>query len=171
MAKLRMEQCELTYEGAFVAPAFEMMDSPGRLCDLLLDALKVFGCAGADLLREEEGEPSEQGVACGVDDLDTRVTLHGDRVEIHCASFQAEIEGRIATMLENLWSGMVGINPRIVAKTHSFLFEADLQILGASYQNLLNRLAQPPVSLPNGTETAVVYYLPAEPGRGFEPSS
>ena len=68
-----------------------------------------------------------------------------------------------------VWSGWISAG--IVAKTHSFLFEADMQIRGASYQELLNRLACPPESLPGGTETAVVYYLPGEPSRGYGESS
>jgi hypothetical protein len=61
-----MEHCELTYEGAFVKPSFSVVDSPGKLCDLL-DALEAFGCTGADLILEE-GEPGERGVTCEVDE-------------------------------------------------------------------------------------------------------
>jgi len=64
MTQLHMEHCELTYEGAFVKPSFLVVDSPGKLCDLL-DALQALGC---DLILEE-GEPSERRVACEVDDL------------------------------------------------------------------------------------------------------
>ena len=77
MTQLFMERCELTYEGAFVKPAFWLIDSPGRLCDLLLDALEAFGCTSANLVLED-GEPGERGVTCEVDELGTRVTVHGD---------------------------------------------------------------------------------------------
>jgi len=52
MTQLHMEQCELTYEGAFVKPAFSLGDCRGKLCDLLLDALEPFGCTGVDLALE-----------------------------------------------------------------------------------------------------------------------
>lgn len=61
MVQLHVERCELTYEGAFVKPAFSLVDAPGKLCDLLLDALEAFGCTGDDLVIEE-GDPAERGV-------------------------------------------------------------------------------------------------------------
>ncbi len=170
MTQLHLEKCELTYEGAFVKPVFSLVDGPGELCDLLLDALSAFGCTSADLVLEE-GEPGERGVACEVDELDTRVTLHGDRIVVHCANFVAGAAANVGTVLENVWSGLAGLNAGTAPKTHSFLFEADMEIRGASYQELLNRLARAPESLPAGTETAVVYYLPGEPGRGYGESS
>ena len=49
--------------------------------------------------------------------------------------------------------------------------EADTGIRGATYRELLNRLAPAPESLPGGTESAVVYYLPGDPSRGYGESS
>ena len=170
MTPLRVEQCELTYEGAFAKPAFTLIDSPGSLCDFLLGALEQFGCTSAGLVLEE-GEPGDRGVTCEVEELETRVTLHGDRVEIHCANFVSGTEANVAAVLENIWSGLAGLNARVAAKTHSFLFEADVRIGGVSYQELTNRFAHPPESLPAGTETAVIYYLPGEPGKGYGESS
>jgi hypothetical protein len=40
MAQLHLKQCDLTYEGAFVKPVFALLDSPGKVCDLLLEALQ-----------------------------------------------------------------------------------------------------------------------------------
>lgn len=176
MTQLKVEQCALTYQGAFEKPAFSLSDSPGRLCDLLLDALEAFGCTGDDLLREE-GEPGEQGVTCEVGELETRVSLYGDRVEIHCEAFPtgnadtACTTADIAKMMDSLWFGLAALNTSIAARTHSFLFEADVRIRGASYREVLNRLAPAPESLPGGTETAIVYYLPAERGKGYGESS
>jgi len=170
MIQLHVEQCELTYEGAFVKPALSLVDSPGELSDLLLEALESFGCTGADLFLVK-GEPGERGVACEVSELETRVTLLGDRMEIHCANFLTPTAAGVATMLENVWSGLARLNARVIAKTHSFQFDADVRIRGLSYQELLNRLARAPESLPGGTETAVVYYLPGEPGKGYGESS
>jgi hypothetical protein len=112
-----------------------------------------FGCTGADLVFEE-GEPDERGVACNVDELDLRVTVHGDRVEIHCWNFAFGIAAKISAVLADVWSGLAALNPTAVAKTHSFLFEADIEIREAPYQEVLNHLAQAPKSLPTGTETA-----------------
>src|SRR5437762_9365631 len=36
MTELHTEQCELTYEGAFLKSVFSLFDSRGRVCDLLL---------------------------------------------------------------------------------------------------------------------------------------
>lgn len=59
MTKLHMHQCELTYEGAFVRPAFAICDCPGRLCDLLLDALQPLAAPGTTLSSRKANRPSE----------------------------------------------------------------------------------------------------------------
>ena len=170
MPQLRMERCELTYEGAFSKAVFSLVDSPGKVCDLLLGALEEFGCTGADL-ELEEGEPDERGVSCNLDELDTRVTIYGDRVEVHCANITNGNLARVSAVLAEVWSGLAALSPGATAKTHSFLFEADTGISGVSYQEVLNLLAPAPQSLPPGTETAVVYYLPAELAKGHWDSS
>ena len=81
MTQLHMERCELTYEGAFVKPAFWLIDSPGKLCDLLLDALGAFGCTSADLVLEE-GEPGERGVTCEVDESALRVSGRSGALQV-----------------------------------------------------------------------------------------
>jgi hypothetical protein len=170
MMQLHAEQSELTYEGAFVKPAFSLIDSPGKLCDVLLEALAAFGCTSADLVLED-GEPGERGITLEVDELDARVTFHGDRIEVHVANLVLGSAGRTAPVLADIWSGLARLNDGPVAKTHSILFEIDAQIRGASYQDLLNRLARAPEILPEGTETAVVYYLPSETPKGIRESS
>src|SRR5260370_11527491 len=120
MTPLQVEQCQLTYEGVFVKPAFSLTDSPGKFCDLLLDSLGTFGCTSADLAFEE-GEPDERGVSCEIEDLDTLVTLHGDRFEVHSSDFAPGIEADLGRILENLWSGLAGLSDPVVARTHSFL--------------------------------------------------
>lgn len=170
MTQLHLEQCELTYEGAFVRPVFSLVDSPGKLYDLLLEGLAAFGCTSADLV-DEEGEPGERGATCEVDQLDARVTVYGDRIEVHCAAFVLGTTAKLAPMLENVSSCLAGLSPSAVAKTHSVSIEADAQIRGSLYQELLNRLARAPDSLPPGTETAIVYYLPDEISKGYRESS
>lgn len=170
MTPLHIEQCGLTYEGAFVKPAFSLVDCPGKVCDLLLEALEAFGCTGADLTFEQ-GQADERGVTCDVEELDAEVTIHGDRIEIRCENFANGNATNFATVLAGVWSGLAGLNIGTAAKTHSFLFEADAQIRGAAYHEVLHHLACVPQAFPSGTETAVVYYLPAEPARGHGESS
>ncbi|HME07861.1 MAG TPA: hypothetical protein VKG25_12470 [Bryobacteraceae bacterium] len=170
MTQLHVEHCELTYEGAFARPAFSLNDSPGAICDSLLGALEPFGCTGADLTLIE-GEPGERGVACEIVELETQVTFHGDRIEIYCPDYARRTATDLARVLNSLWSGLAGADNRVLAKTHSFRFEADGAIREASYQQVLNRFAPAPSSLPAGTESAVVYYLPAEPNQGYAESS
>jgi len=170
MIQLHVEQCELTYEGAYVKPAFSLIDCPGKLCDVLMEALESHGCTSADLMFEK-GEPGDRGVTCEVDALSMRVTLYGDRLEVHCANFAPGSAATAAPVLESVWAGLVRLNAGAVAKTHSFLIEADAQIRGASYGEVLKRLARPPEWLPAGTETAIVYYLPGEHAKGYGESS
>lgn len=79
--KLRLEKCELIYEGTFSNPAFSMLDSPGRICDVLMRTLEPFG-ASADDLTTEDGEPGEWGITCEINEIDLATTVRGDRVEI-----------------------------------------------------------------------------------------
>ena len=74
MTQLHVEHRELTYEGAFLKPAFSLIDSPGSICDLLLAALEPFGCTGADLTLDA-GEPGERRVACEIVELDAQVAF------------------------------------------------------------------------------------------------
>jgi hypothetical protein len=169
MTQVRLERCELTYEGAFARPAFAVVDSPGRLCDLLLQALSAFGCTSADLFIED-GEPVDRGVTCEVDELEARVTIHGDRLEIHCANCSAEVIPGLNVVLTSVWSALARLG-EAAPITHSFLFEADMQIVGPPYREVLNRLATAPASFPPDTETAIGYYLPADAGKNYRESS
>jgi hypothetical protein len=171
MTQLHFERCELTYEGSFAKPAFWLIDAPGKLCDLLVEVLQSFGCTSADLVFEENGEPVGRGVTCEVDELDARVSVYGDRIELTSENFVAETAPSATMLLGSLWSGLSMLSAVVVPKTHSFLFEADAEIRGAPYQVVLNRLARPADSLPPGTETAVVYYLPRESDRFYGESS
>lgn len=110
------------------------------------------------------------GAWCEIDSLDTRVTLHGDRMEVHCANLTGGAAAKIAAIMESVWTSLES-GAGTTARTHSVLLDADAQIRGASYQELLNRLARAPESLPAGTETAIVYYLPGEPDSGYGESS
>src|SRR5712692_1364313 len=47
----------------------------------------------------------------------------------------------------------------------------DSAIVAEAYHSVLDRLAPVASPLPPGTETAVVYYLPAEAGHGYRESS
>lgn len=119
MTQLHMEQCALTYEGAFTQPVFSIADSPGKPYDLLLNRLAACGCTSADLVGEK-GEPGERGVTCEVGQLDARVTVYGDRLEIHGADFVPGITGKLALLLDNISSGVPELSPGAVAKTLCF---------------------------------------------------
>lgn len=170
MIQLHLEQCELTYEGSFVKPAFSLIDTPGKLSELLLNALDTFGCTGEDLIFADD-EPGVRGVTCVLDELDARVTVRGDRIDLYCEDFAFATRESVAAVLENLWSKLKTLNAGAVPRTHSFLFEMNTELCGPSYQELLNRMARPPDSLPPRTESGVVYYLPGESDKGYAESS
>src|SRR5437868_10626498 len=109
MTQLHLEQCELTYEGFFATPAFSLVDSAGKLCEFLLTMLERFDCAGDDLFLEE-GEIGERGVACEIEPISTRVTIRGDRVEVHCSECEFATTGKISTILEDLRSGLQALS-------------------------------------------------------------
>ncbi len=62
------------------------------------------------------------------------MTLRGDRVEFTCSDFDNAKGETAATILEGLWAGLKSLSDGAVPKTHSFLFEIDLAILGRVLQ-------------------------------------
>src|SRR5574337_418018 len=140
MIPFRVEQCELTYEGSFVRPAIWLIDVPGRLCDLLLDVLQSFDCTSADLILED-GDPAEKGATCNIDQLDASLTIYGDRVQIRCADFASDAAEELGTVLDRLWPRLKALSAAIEPTTHSFFFEADGEIEGISYGELLRSKA------------------------------
>jgi hypothetical protein len=173
MTRLQLEYSEFTYEGAFVKPVFSLIYTPGMLCDLLLGVLEPFGATSEDLqLQSGDGAPAEQGVTCECDEFEISVTIWGDRLELHCLDFiSPAAEKKVASVLDRVWSSLTTLNVGVAPKTHSFLFEMDMRFRRSSYRQTLGRFALVPNSLPPGSETAVVYYLPAEPERGYGESS
>jgi hypothetical protein len=63
------------------------------------------------------------------------------------------------------------VSTRLLLRKRTHCFSKPMRIKGAVYHEVLNRLARPPESLPGDTETAVVYYLPADLRKGLGESS
>jgi len=171
VTRLQVEGTDLAYEGGFAKPAFSILDNPGTVCELLLEVLAPFGCTAADLTLDDDGEPGDRGVSCDVDDLDASVTVRGDRVELRVSEFAPDSAQAAASILDTIWSGLAAINARAVPKNHSVLFEINAAIRDSSYQRVLERFAPVPPVFPGGTESALVYYLPADSSRGYGESS
>jgi hypothetical protein len=170
MTQLQLLLAELTYQGSYTKPAFSLFDTPGKLYDLLLDALEEFGSTSNDLAFED-GEPEERGVTCVVDDLDATVTVCGDRVEIKFTDFKSDLAKRAEMLLTKLWSGLTTLVSSTSPRMQSFTFDLHSEILQSSYQEVLEGFARRPQALPAGTESAVVFYLPSERGKGYGESS
>lgn len=171
VTRLQVEGTDLTYEGGFAKPVFSVLDNPGTVCELLLEVLAPFGCTAADLTLDDDGEPGDRGVSCDVDDLDASVTVRGDRVELRVSEFDPDsAQGR-------------SLNPRhnLVRTRRDQLPCGSEEPLGSVRDKRRNsRLLLPagtgafrsdPRVFPGGTESALVYYLPADSSRGYGKSS
>ena len=106
-------------------------------------------------------------MACQVDELNVRVAIYGDRVEVSCTTFIAASTSAICTVLENVWPRLTKFHASASAKTHSFLFEADTRVEQASYQEILNHVARPPESLPAGMKQRSSITFPLNQAKGM----
>ncbi len=169
MTRLRMEKLELTYEAMFSRFASGVLDAPGALCDGLLIGLEPLGVTIEDLAFDK-GDPAERGISCEVDQRNVRLTVKADRLELSFADLTpVELQAH-AEVVEAAWKA-VGLGQPGSVRRQALLFEMDSEILDGGYQPLLDRRAAPPSALPKGTESAVVYYLPAEPPCGYGESN
>jgi len=170
MTRIQLQQAELTCVVDFVKPAFSFTDTPGRVFDFLIEALGEFGSTSNDL-QFEEGEPEERGVICLVDSLDATVTVRGDRLEIEFSKFASTNAGEADGLLEKLKSGLTTLIVGQRLGMHSLTFDLHSEILDSAYKATLERLVPRPRVLPAATESAIIYFLPEEPEKGYGESS
>ena len=166
----QLEQSEFSYQGTFSTPLFSLLDAPGKLYDLLLRALGPLGATASDLFLEE-GEPCERGVGCEVDHPNLSVVIRGERLDVTVLDLLESQDQVISQALADTWKGLASIHLGGSARLHSFALELDSRLQGVSYQDLLNKFAQPPSKFPQGTTTVVGFYLPDDAGRGYAESN
>jgi len=169
MLPLRVERFELTYEVAITPSLAAIIDMPGNIVSPLLSQLDGMGVDLSDISLDD-GPLEDRGLNCDVDEHNANILLRANRFEIRFFTAD-ENEDAEAGILGGVWMALASVSPEIAAKSHSLLFEFDCEIAAGSYGEALDRFCQPYEGLPGGTETAVVYYLPADSVRGFLDSS
>jgi len=169
MLQLHVHRSELTYEAA-LSPFFAtLIDRPGGVSSALLSELGYLDVGVSDISMDD-GVLEDKGLSCEVEKLDARVVLRADRIEIHFFAID-ESGDAAAEAMRAVWKAIALISPEVTAKSHSLLFEMDCELANGSYRAALEQFCRPHESLPQGTETAVVYYLPPDASRGFLDSS
>jgi hypothetical protein len=169
MLQLHVQRSELTYEAALTPVFGALLDTPGRVVSALLaefDHLDV----GVSDVSIAEGPLEDRGLTCEVDELNASVVLRTDRVEIRFSAF-GETWDTAAEAMRGMWLAVASSAPEVTARSHSLLFEMDCELHSGTYSAALEPFCHPPESLPPGTETAAVYYLPSEASQGFLDSS
>jgi hypothetical protein len=162
---LRVRQSAVTYEAAFAQAFAAAVDAPGKVAAAFLSWLSHFGVALSDV-DLDEGSLEDRGVSCEVAEAGAEILLRADRFEIRYA--EADEAGESAAeLIRSLWHALIAISPEIEARSHSLLFEMDCELGPESYGAALETYCTPYPGLPKGTETAVVYYLPADKGLGY----
>ncbi|MGO9274071.1 MAG: hypothetical protein ACLQOO_28180 [Terriglobia bacterium] len=160
MLQLRVHRSELTYEATLWRPLAAVIDTPGKAVSAFLaefDHLDV----GISDLSLDDGPLEDKGLRCEVDKLDASIVLRADRVEIRFASIDKTGDDATGAM-QAVWKAIAATSPQAAAKSHALLFEMDCAIPGGSYRGALDQFCRPHENLPEGTETAVVYYLPQD---------
>jgi hypothetical protein len=169
MPHLHVQRSELTYE-AVLSPSFgTLIDTPGRVLSALLSEFDHLDVGVSDVSMDD-GPLEDTGLSCEVEKLDANVVIRADRVEIRFFSIDETGDGA-AEAIRGVWKVIACTSPEVTAKSHSLLFEMDCELLNGSYRAALEPFCRPHESLPQGTETAVVYYLPPDASQGFLDSS
>jgi hypothetical protein len=166
MPQLHLHRSELTYEGVLSQPLGAVIDTPGRFVSAFLSEFNHLDVGVPDVAVDHKGPIEDYGISCDVERLDANIVLRVDRIEICCPASN-DAQENAAKAIRGAWKAVSSITPEIVAKSHSLLFEMDCEIRAGSYRALLERFCRPHGSLPPGTETAVVYYLPQDDSQGL----
>jgi hypothetical protein len=165
MLQLYVQRSELTYEAA-LSPSFgALIDTPGRVLSALLSEFDHLDVGLSDISLDD-GPLEDRGLSCQVERLDANIVIRADRVEIGFFAID-ETGDTLTEAMRGMWKAIAFISPEVTAKSHSLLFEMDCELASGSYSAALERFCRPPENLPRGTETAVVYYLPADASQGF----
>ncbi|MGA2595391.1 MAG: hypothetical protein ABSH09_00120 [Bryobacteraceae bacterium] len=167
--RIRPETWDLTYEIAISPSGFRLLDTPGKLCDVLLERLAAYGAASENF-RLEDGDPGERALIIELDNSSVTVKVRGDRTEIHFNDCTLN-EPPAKDFPLQIWQALEAALAGVQATSHTIQVEMEAKIEDGSYQEFLNRFAPKPDGLPLGTETAVVFYLPPDPKSGGKESS
>jgi len=169
MLQLEVHRSELTYEAALSPVLAALIDTPGKFVSALLSEFDHLDVGVSDI-NIDDGPLEDKGLSCEVEKLDASIVLRADRVEIRF--FAIDETGDDATeAIRGVWKAIASTSPAATAKSHSLLFEMDCALPNGSYRGALERFCRPHENLPNGTETAIVYYLPQDDSHGFLDSS
>jgi hypothetical protein len=169
MLRLRVQRSELTYEASLWPPLDMLIDSPGKGVSALLSEFNPWEVGISDISLDH-GRLEDTGLSCEVDRLSASIVLRANRVEVRFAGFD-KTGGGATEAVKAVWKAIASVAPEAAAKSHALLFEMDCAIQEGSYRELLDPFCRPHESLPKGSETAVVYYLPKDASQGLLDSS
>jgi len=170
MIQLRVHQFGLTYEMALSPPVSTVIDAPGKLTSALVSQFDRFGLSLSDVTIED-GPVEDKGLSCEVEELDASIVLRADRFEVRFLSIEETGDEAAVETVRGIWEMLLTSSPDMIPKSHSVLFEIDCEAMGGSYREILENFCRTHQNLPEGTETAVVYYLPQDGSQGFLDSS
>ena len=170
MLQLRAHRSELTYEATLAPSLAALIDTPGKLVSALICEFNHLDVSLSDVSLDE-GPLEDRGLSCEVEKLDASILLRADRVEIHFFAIEETPVDATTQIMRGVWKAIASTSPEVTAESHSLLFEMDCELPIGSYREALERFCKPHESLPKGTETAVVYYLPQDRSQGFLDSS
>jgi hypothetical protein len=163
---LQVKELDLEYSGDFQKYLFCCLDDPGTLFKGLIERLEPFGVE-LDDLRTEGEKPSDRRIICELRD-------HAGVVRIGVAGLEVEFTDLteagmdVASMtLKGAWEAIQEADPSVLPKLHHLTLEFDCSLEGASYHSVLQRHVSTPSTLPQQTESAVVYYLPDDTEGGL----
>jgi hypothetical protein len=164
----RVLEATIEYEALFPAPVFSLFDQPGRIYDALLAKLETFDASVEDLSIEGD-QPDERAIVCSLEN-GADVTLRPDRLEVMVSEWTFPQMEEVSRVIGGAWQALGSIHAA-AARTQTAAFELELDLQRQTYKSVLERFAPAPAAFPEGTETAVVFYLPSDADKGYRDSS
>jgi hypothetical protein len=166
MALLRVSRGEFTYQIFLSPPQGSIIDTPGKIASALASQLGHIGLELPDIAIDE-GTLEERGLSFDLEEPAANVLLRADRIEFRFSSLSLSDEETSIEVVRSTLQALFGNSPSFGTQSHSLQFELDGIPIGQSYSEIMGDYCRPHSSLPPGTETAVVYYLPADPDGGL----
>lgn len=156
---------ELTYQGLFAGPAFELLGTPIPLYRNLLNRLRPYGATFKDL-SVNVATLSEANLRCTLLALGTSIVLHLDRLDVNFVRVHETGKETAYQIIRDCWTAIHETEGSIVLTEHILLANVVADIQDTSYAELMRRYVTTPSTLSGKAHAGVVFYMQEDLASG-----